>query len=199
MRTSILVTLDGSKLSEAVLPIVAELVAGTGQAVTLMRVGELPGGTLREPIRSVQPYVLLNVSPATLRFATGKPSYVETKTQAIDRREDELKAYLEEKTVALRGRGIKVETVVEFGNPAEKIIEYARRPEIGMVAMATHGHTGLRTLIFGSVASRVLYSGVRPVIMVRPHIHHLGWPAEILWKERPGSERLTRAGSESGR
>ena len=168
MYRGVLVTLDGSPLSEVVLSVVADLVAGTKAVVTLLAVGDVPSATVEEPTETVQPFVFLSLSAPAVRFASAAPRYVETKTQAIERREEELAAYLEQKAEPLRKLGVEVNTVVQFGNPAERIVSYARRPEIDLIVMATHGRTGLRTVIFGSVAGRVLYSGVRPVLLVRP-------------------------------
>ena len=168
MYRGVLVTLDGSPLSEAVLPVVADLIAGTKAVVTLLAVGEVPSATIAEPTETVQPFIFLSLSAPAVRFTSATPKYVETKTQALQRRDDELAVYLEQKAEPLRKLGVEVKTVVQFGNPAERIVSYARRPEIDLIVMATHGRTGLRTVIFGSVAGRVLYSGVRPVLLVRP-------------------------------
>ncbi|MDP2673683.1 MAG: universal stress protein [Dehalococcoidia bacterium] len=168
MYRGVLVTLDGSPLSEAVLPVVADLIAGTKAVVTLLVVGEVPSATIEEPTETVQPFIFLSLSAPAVRFASAAPKYVETKTQALQRRDNELAAYLEQKAEPLRKLGVEVNTIVQFGNPAERIVSYARRPEIDLIVMATHGRTGLRTVIFGSVAGRVLYAGVRPVLLVRP-------------------------------
>jgi nucleotide-binding universal stress UspA family protein len=80
---------------------------------------------------------------------------------------------------------------VQFGNPAERIVSYARRPEIDLIVMATHGRTGLRTVIFGSVAGRVLFSGARPVLLVRPG--KLYDEPEVFWPtETSHSDAATR-------
>ena len=179
MYSGILVTLDGSPLSEAVLSVVADLVAGTKAVVTLLAVGDVPSATVEEPTETVQPFVFLSLSAPAVRFASAAPRYVETKAQAIVRREEELAAYLAQKAEPLRELGVEVNTVVQFGNPAERIVSYARRPEIDLIVMATHGRTGLRTVIFGSVAGRVLYSGVRPVLLVRPG--KLDDEPKVLW------------------
>ena len=107
--------------------------------------------------------------------------------QALQRRDDELVAYLEQKAEPLRKLGVEVNTIVQFGNPAERIVSYARRPEIDLIVMATHGRTGLRTVIFGSVAGRVLFSGARPVLLVRPGKLYdepaVFWPTEATHGE----------------
>ena len=187
MYRGVLVTLDGSPLSEAVLPVVADLVAGTKAVVTLLTVGEVPSATIEEPLETVQPFIFLSLSAPAVRFARAAPRYIETKTQAIERREEELAAYLGQKAEPLRKLGVEVQTIVQFGNPAERIVSYARSPEIDLVAMATHGRTGLRTVIFGSVAGRVLYAGVRPVLLVRPgkldDETKVTWPTEATHGE----------------
>src|SRR3990172_8459810 len=147
MYRGVLVTLDGSPLSEAVIPVVANLVAGTEAVVTLLTVGEGPSATVEGPTETVQPFIFLTLSAPGLRFASAAPKYVETKTQAIERREEELAAYLGQKAEPLRKMGVEVNTIVQFGNPAERIVSYARRPEIDLIVMATHGRTGLHPVI----------------------------------------------------
>ena len=167
MLKKILVTLDGSPYSEAVLFAVAELAAETGAVVTFYRVGEPPSATPETP-PDVQPPVLPRMGALYTPVRT-PPRYVETRTQAIERREHELAEYLEEKAKVLRDRGIEVQVAVALGeNAGQLIIDYARDNPMDLIAMATHGRTGLRSLIFGSVAGKVLASGVRPVLLVRP-------------------------------
>jgi len=178
MKRHVLVTLDGSPLSETVLPIVAEQFAGDETVVTLLAVAEVPGATAAGPASSVQPHVYLGSSRPAVRLAAEERRYAETKSQALERTEHELKGYLEGRARTLRERGIEVRTAVLFGDAKEVITEFAGRPGVDLVAMATHGHTGLAALIFGSVAGRVVYSGVRPVMLVRPKEGAKGWRAE---------------------
>ena len=166
MLTNILVTLDGSPYSEAVLPVVGDLALASHAQVTLFTVGEPPGATLEAPLRA---------EPAPPRVTAGRvlaaPAlhYAETREQAIERRERELRDYLKARGQPLRERGVQVKLNVVLGDaPADQIIEFARRKPIDLIAMATHGHTGLRSVIFGSVAGKVVGSGVRPVLLVRP-------------------------------
>src|SRR3990170_7766796 len=105
MYRGVLVTLDGSPLSEAVMPVVADLVAGTEAVVTLLTVSEVPSATVEGPKETVQPFIFLASSAPAVRFASAAPKYVETKTQAIERREEELAAYLEQKAEPLRKLG----------------------------------------------------------------------------------------------
>jgi nucleotide-binding universal stress UspA family protein len=58
--------------------------------------------------------------------------------------------------------------MVRFGETVEEILAAARESDAEVIMMATHGHSALAQVVFGSVASRVVGSGVRPVLLVRP-------------------------------
>jgi nucleotide-binding universal stress UspA family protein len=58
----------------------------------------------------------------------------------------------------------KLETRVEFGSPAEKILEVAEKEKIDMIIMGTSGGKG----IFGSVALKVVQSALCPVVTIHP-------------------------------
>jgi nucleotide-binding universal stress UspA family protein len=68
--------------------------------------------------------------------------------------------------------------VVEKGNAAAGIAEEARRGDVDLVAMATHGRGGLRRLILGSVAESVVRSSPVPVLLYRPVGVDAGWRPE---------------------
>jgi nucleotide-binding universal stress UspA family protein len=93
---------------------------------------------------------------------------VESATQATARVAEEGRLFLAGKAAPFDQAGIRFETAVRFGDAADEIVRYARENSIDVVVMATHGQTGLARLVFGSVASRVLASGVCPVLLVRP-------------------------------
>jgi nucleotide-binding universal stress UspA family protein len=93
---------------------------------------------------------------------------MESRTQAYDRARDQLTTYLEACATGPRAAGQEVDVVVRFGEPVEEILAVAREKDVDVIMMATHGHSALAQVIFGSVASRVVGSGVRPVLLVRP-------------------------------
>jgi len=67
--------------------------------------------------------------------------------------------------------GIKVKTeVLEGTRPADTIIEYAQKNGMDMIAIASHGYTGLKKLVFGSVADKVLHASSVPVLLIRPEL-----------------------------
>jgi nucleotide-binding universal stress UspA family protein len=64
--------------------------------------------------------------------------------------------------------GLKVRVEVLFGRPARRIIEYAMKEEVDLIAMATHGRSGFSRWVFGSVAEKVLRATVLPILLIRP-------------------------------
>jgi nucleotide-binding universal stress UspA family protein len=164
MYKRVLVTLDGSEVSEAVLTEVEKLAVGAGVAVTLFSVAEVPGATseMPEPARGAG----LLAPGVTTEGLPGK--VYEDRGQAIQRARDEVGQYLASRAEKLRSKGVEVDTAVGFGDPTEEILETARARGADLIAMATHGRTGLSSVLFGSVASRVVGSGALPVLLVRP-------------------------------
>lgn len=62
----------------------------------------------------------------------------------------------------------KLETQVDVGSPAAKIVEFAKKEKIDMIIMGAHGRKGLDKAIFGSVADKVVASAPCPVLTVHP-------------------------------
>ena len=151
----VLVPLDGSKFSEEVLPYLTKVPAGQGHAVTLLRVGEPP----REHIPMV--------GAATLEVAYYPPPDLETRGQAIARIENEALSYLRTKAKEMPGLTVNCKVAISHEVAAE-IIETANREHADMIAMTTHGRTGLLELVMGSVANAILHHSKLPVLLVKP-------------------------------
>jgi nucleotide-binding universal stress UspA family protein len=62
----------------------------------------------------------------------------------------------------------KLETRVELGDPAAKILEFIKKEKIDMIIMGAHGRKGLERAIFGSVANKVIKTASCPVLAVHP-------------------------------
>ncbi|REJ74264.1 MAG: universal stress protein [Planctomycetota bacterium] len=69
-----------------------------------------------------------------------------------------------------------VHHVVRDGTPFVRIIEYAREAGIDLIVIGTHGHTGLKHMLLGSVAERVVRKAPCPVLTVRPEGHQFVMP-----------------------
>ena len=69
----------------------------------------------------------------------------------------------------LASEGIKVRTEsLEGYRPSETISEYAQNKDMDLIVIATHGYTGLKKLMFGSVALGILHDSHIPILLVRP-------------------------------
>jgi nucleotide-binding universal stress UspA family protein len=88
--------------------------------------------------------------------------------------EAEAERYLEAKAESVGG----ARTHVGVGPPAEVILHASRLYEASLVVMSTHGRTGARRMLLGSVADAVLRAGETPLLLVRPKAVRHGGPSE---------------------
>lgn len=65
------------------------------------------------------------------------------------------------------GDGIAVSYVVEFGLPTERIVNYAHENSVDLIVVGTHGRTGLRRVLMGSVAEAVVRNARCPVLAIK--------------------------------
>jgi len=83
---------------------------------------------------------------------------------------DEMKedrAYLETSADTLRQGGLKVDTFLALGDPAEGILKAAADQHCDLIAMTAHGHRLLGDLLFGSTINEVRHKAHVPVLLVR--------------------------------
>src|SRR5205807_1955958 len=88
---------------------------------------------------------------------------------------------------ALRAQGISVTWSVRRGRATEEILAAACESDVDLIAMATHGRTGLGRLLFGSVAEAVLRQAPVPVFMIRQ-------PSEVTTAAAPSPVSPGRGG-----
>lgn len=81
---------------------------------------------------------------------------------------DLAKGQLDALKATVHQEGLEVQTRVEHGDPAERIVDVAAQEQVDLVAMSTHGRTGVSRLVRGSVAERVLRSCPTPVLLCNP-------------------------------
>jgi nucleotide-binding universal stress UspA family protein len=143
----VLVPLDGSLLAEAVLEPATVLATSLGAEVLLVQV--------------VKPVAIVADQPAL--FAAG---YDERLT-ALWRQEAE--DYLEDLAEDLRAKGVRASSVAATGYAVhETLLDLATADSGTMIALATHGRGGLRRLMVGSVADKLIRTAEVPVLVVRP-------------------------------
>jgi nucleotide-binding universal stress UspA family protein len=61
-----------------------------------------------------------------------------------------------------------VDTEVAFGSAGQAAVAYAQDHDIDLIALASHGHSGLGRLVFGSVAEHVLRESTKPILVIKP-------------------------------
>jgi nucleotide-binding universal stress UspA family protein len=87
---------------------------------------------------------------------------------ASQERRGALAVYFGTMTRALREGGAKVTSVLVEGPPADAILDYAGANDVDLIAMSTHGRSGLNRWVLGSVTEKVLHAGDTAVLVVRP-------------------------------
>lgn len=155
MYRNVVVPLDGSDLAEQVLPYVKDLIQHRTLTVHLVSVAPLPSAmpTSAAPMR-LYPLVM---TQADLDVQSGER----------ERIEDELRNYLKGVALTVGREQIRTRVEVRFGDPAEEVIAYAREVEADLIAMCTHGRTGLARWAYGSVTEKVMRHAHCPVLLVR--------------------------------
>lgn len=135
----ILVPLDGSPLAESALPTAVDLARSSGAELLLLRAAEAH------------------------TFPGGDPTEAQVKVVR------EAEAYLEEVKKRVEGsNGVRATTSVWYGTPADAIAEAARFNHADMIAMTTHGRSGLGRMLLGSVAESVIRSTATPILVLHP-------------------------------
>ena len=170
MFKKILVPVDGSSFSEQAITAARELLTGGTKEATLLTISEAPKATRRRRKGLRRPVSLATMQrSAAIGVLPADPlAYVETKDQAVERREQELLDYVNRAGRPLAETGRSIHAAVHFGDPAVEIIDFAKGGEFDLVVMATHGRSGLRETLQGSVTAEVIRSDVTPVLVVRP-------------------------------
>jgi nucleotide-binding universal stress UspA family protein len=142
MYRKVLVPLDGSELAECALPEVMKLARGG-------MVGDV---------------ILLNVVDIPSLWVAEGLDVLKLKNALLDKAQE----YLSGVQSRLSKDGLNVRDVVMEGKAAQTIIDYSRQNAVEMLVLATHGYTGMKQLMFGSVALRVLHDAHVPVLLIRP-------------------------------
>lgn len=142
----VLAALDGSDTAETALRDAFEI--GVTEDASLVLVH-----TVQPPVAAASPYL---------------PHTVQLTQDELTAREDHMRAYLERVADAdwLAGRPTEVRVRVDY-HPAPTILELAEEEDADLIALGTHGRGGLRRLILGSVADKVIRGTHRPVLVHR--------------------------------
>ncbi len=146
----ILITLDGSLLAEQAIPPALELARAVNARIILLRVNEI-----------------VPVNPVEVAI-TWDWDIPEPEQKLLNERRRSAESYLKEVVTRFDLSDCEVETIVLDGTPVDRIQEFARLYGIDLIAMSTHGHTGLRRWLYGSVSSKVMRGSHCSMLIVRP-------------------------------
>ena len=151
MYERILVPLDGSKVGEAALPSVADIMSKLApdveKEIILFQV------LAQEPVPNVSGRVVEGI-PYTIQQMES------TKEKAIE--------YLNQAGENLKSKGVTVMAKVAVGLPAEEIVKAADEVKANLIAMSTHGRSGISRWAFGSITDKVLrHEKSVPILVIR--------------------------------
>jgi nucleotide-binding universal stress UspA family protein len=144
---SVIVPLDGSELAESVLPMVAEVANKLNLEIELIRAYHIP----------------YNV------YAGDEGFYAGNYEELLNSVRDEAQEYLDKKAAELRKLGVeKVTCVAKEGFAGDEIISLGRKTPDNLIAMCSHGRSGVKRWVLGSVAETVVRHSGDPVLITRP-------------------------------
>ena len=138
----ILVPLDGSETSEAILPEIEKLASAFRANIALLYVVPIP-------------------------IVPGVMEPVVTSQTITDTLIKDAEAYLRKIEKRLKGKGFTVERHLQQGDEAQQILERCDREDIDLIAMSTHGRSGVSRWLLGSVAEKVIRHATKPMLLVR--------------------------------
>lgn len=144
MYKTILVPLDGSRRAEAILPYVEALAQEHSAKVVLMQV----------------------VEPGPLLFGAAE-GYTELMLDELQHRMENAETYLSTQRERLAEQGIETEVRLADGPIVEAVIRAAEAVNADLIALASHGRSGLARAFYGSVAAGVLQRADRPLLLIR--------------------------------
>ena len=142
MFNHILVPLDGSVVAECVLPHVLAIAPVTKARVTIIHVHEHPENRNGAP----------PIDPMGWHM-----------------QKQEAQAYLEKTVERLQDEGLDASMTIVEGKSAESIIEYAHANGVDLIALSTHGRTGLSGWNVSSVVQKVLLRSYRSILLARAY------------------------------
>lgn len=151
MFKKILVCLDGSEIAERIIPIVrGEALAHKSEVILLRVVNPPDDRTLGVP-----------GFPAV-------PFHTSAMPEQLKKEYDMAEAYLQRVAQPISEQGIQVEREIIIGSPGSAIVGYADDTDIDLIAIASHGHSGLRNVLLGSVAEYIVRESGLPILIIKP-------------------------------
>lgn len=150
MFERIMVPLDGSKVGEAALEHVERIIAKIAPSVKTEVI-------LLQVLTSLTHYVIAGEASVQVPYTDKEIDYITRKA----------KGYLSTTGECLKSKGVSIKTKVVTGKADVEIVKTADELKVDLIAMSTHGRSGLSRLTFGSITAKVLRSANIPVLVIR--------------------------------
>lgn len=144
--------LDGSRFAEAIIPHLEAFAKSLGSEIVLLEV--------LEPIKVPQ--------------LGAFEDWGKVERDVFAKLEREAERYLEKRKATLQSKGINVTAKLLQGKPADAILQHVVDAGIDLVALTTHGFSGIAKWAYGSVASRIIEASTKPILLVRPPLPGAG-------------------------
>lgn len=139
----LLVPLDGSETSEAILPYAVELAKNLPAEIILIRI----------------------ITPGMHVHTIGGVDYVYFKDKDMQSMIAEAQEYLS-KTSSKLSTPVVIKREVKIGDPSSEIIKYASENDCDLIAVSSHGHSYVESWTYGSVTYKILHSSDRPILIL---------------------------------
>jgi nucleotide-binding universal stress UspA family protein len=150
MAEKILVPLDGSTTGEAALKIVANIITKFSADIKV-------DVTLLQVLTSLSHYVMSGDTGVQVLYTNGELEAL--RNQSLE--------YLKQAGDGLAKLGANINVRLAVGNAAEEILKASEEFHADLIAMSTHGRSGITRLALGSVTEKVLRGSSRPVMVVK--------------------------------
>ncbi|MBX3051434.1 MAG: universal stress protein [Caldilineaceae bacterium] len=167
-KNIVVIPLDGSDYSVRILASVQKFLPPGENRLILLRVGKDSRGLVAIPQSPVTIGADMPIYASHQDATRGShPIYA---TQIQESQRSEVLAELADTVRGLETLGYEVTVEVTFGDPAEEIINFVTLTPVDLVAMTTHGRSGLGKVLFGNVAEALIHRVNVPVMLLRPFV-----------------------------
>jgi nucleotide-binding universal stress UspA family protein len=145
MYQKVLVPLDKSVLAECALPhVIAMAKEGFAKEIILLTVADV------------------NISYNNIIDGFDIVAYRDSQIGSFRKYLDDMESKLRSERITVTAK------IIEGNRPAQAIIDFSQQNDVNLIVMATHGYTGVKKMLMGSVAFKVLHESHVPVLLVRP-------------------------------
>ena len=156
MFKNILVPLDGSDVAEVALDTASGMAKSLNAHVSLVRVVDVSA-------------ITRSMVPASGEMGVITQDIQDMIDEAIGAELKGAEDYLNEAAQKLKTAGVDVSTQVRQGIPGEELLEAINESGVDVACIATHGRSGIKRTIFGSVADHLIRESGKPVLVIKAH------------------------------